>query len=353
MFGFRKSKAKRSIRKRDDSATESGLENDDGPADVVKRNSKAATPRQESRTLGASSGTGLSFGADEDVHLTNMKMNRSNLHINDIVGEHVIQDEDTTRTYSHAEINVLKSGSERPDDGVSMDVDPEKGAASNQEATTVYPFAVEGVPNAQEIYMAKKLRRQRQAEQRMNDDDGENDEEMADIRESDDFIALSDEMASSRIRGTTRQELLDDGAVEGEDEMDTIIIGKNDRAEFDRNLRMAKEESIEHAQDEDEPSDWENEQMRNAGVASIVHGKFSNRTHTASLPKDTGNYRYDGSHLTFLLEQEKDQLALEEDRLRVAKERREQSSKALEDLTKQLAEAQVQWDHFSSLVRSL
>ncbi|KAJ1884458.1 hypothetical protein LPJ81_007087, partial [Coemansia sp. IMI 209127] len=113
-----------------------GLENDDVPTDVVKRNSKAATPRQEARTLGASSGTGLSFGADEDLHLTNTRMNRSNLHIKDIVGEHATQDEDTARTYSHAELDALKSGSERPDDVTSMDVDPEKEPASNQEATT-------------------------------------------------------------------------------------------------------------------------------------------------------------------------------------------------------------------------
>ncbi|KAJ1667001.1 hypothetical protein IW140_002213 [Coemansia sp. RSA 1813] len=352
MFGFKKSKAKRNIRKRDDSATESGMENDDAPTDVVKRNSKS-TPRQESRTLGASSGTVPSFGGnEEDVPLKNTKKNRTNLQIKEFVGDNVTGDENAVRTYSYEELYALKRGSVRPDDMAPMDVDLGEQPNINQEES-VYPFASEGIPNAQDIYMAKKLRRQRQAEQRMVGDDAENNEDMADIRESDDFIALNDDMANSRIRSTTNQELLDDGTVEGEDEMDTVIVDKNDRAEFNRNLRMAKEESIEHAQDEDEPSDWENEQLRNAGVASIAHGSGSKHAHAVSLPKDTGNYKHDGSHLTFLLEQEKDQLALEEDHLKAAKERCEQSSNALEDLTKQLSEAQVQWDHFSSLVRSL
>ncbi|KAJ2556645.1 hypothetical protein EV175_001864 [Coemansia sp. RSA 1933] len=261
--------------------------------------------------------------------------------------------ENEERTYSHEDLDALRSGSKRPDDLTAMDVDSEEQPTNNQEKT-VYPFAGEGIPNAQDIYMAKKLRRQRQAVLKMaDDDDAEDDEDMAAIRESDDFIALSDEMASSRIRGTTSQEILDNGAEEGEDEMDKVLVDKNDRAKFNRIMRMAKEESIEHAQDEDEPSDWENGQLRNAGITSIIDGKAGKQTRAASLPKDTGNYEFDESHLEFLLEQETSQLALEEDRLRVAKERREQASNALEDLSKQLSEAQKQWDHFSSLVCSL
>ncbi|KAJ1858989.1 hypothetical protein LPJ76_000574 [Coemansia sp. RSA 638] len=201
---------------------------------------------------------------------------------------------------------------------------------------TAYPFSNEGIPDAQEIYMAKKLRRQRQAAQKMNGEDSDKEE---------DFISLSDNMANSQIRSAEHVSL-NDAIAEGEDEMEAVIIDKGERAEFGRVAKQAMEESIDQAHD-DEMSDWENEQLRNAGV-SAPHKSSKLQAH---LPKDNG-FKFDMDQFKFIIAQDKNQLAIEQDRLRSAKEKLVASSNALDQLRQNIEQAQKQYDHFSSLAKS-
>ncbi|KAJ1988600.1 hypothetical protein GGI26_002446 [Coemansia sp. RSA 1358] len=359
MFGFRKPKGKRSIRKRPDGSVRDEVDEEETPTDVVKRSVKS-TGRQESRTLGASSSTGLSFGDESASDVISPKKPQTGLRIEEVIVEQRIEDSEDQRSYTIKEIEALKSSTDRLVSATAMDIDLEEVTADKikeEQNGVAYPFATDGIPNAQEIYLAKKLRRQRQIVQRNDDEDIESDVHMEDVREREDYIALSDDLASSCINTTTARaddDLLDDGDTEGEDELDTIIIDKTERAEFLRNAQKAKEESIEKAQDEEEPSDWENEQLRNAGIASAtIRSIQGNGRLSASLPKNNNSYKYDSSHLAFLLGQEKNQLSIEQERLQVAQSRHIQSNNTLEKLQSQMNETQKQWDHFSSLVRSL
>ncbi|KAJ2831483.1 hypothetical protein FBU31_002265 [Coemansia sp. 'formosensis'] len=229
------------------------------------------------------------------------------------------------------------------------------------ETATPYPFSSEGIPDAHEIYLAKQLRRQRQAAGPVDVDmnvDGDNDSDGVEAgfgrNGGQDFILLSDGPSGSKIRGSQIDSHLDDGAlVEGEDELDSMIVDKNERAEFNRTARRAKEESIKQAQEEDEPSDWEKEQLRNAGFSSTQLRQPRSGVHSHDLPKDEGGFEYDDTLLSFLLGQEKNQLALEQDQLQAAQAELSATKEALDTIVKNIAETQGQWNHFSSLAKSV
>ncbi|KAJ2827705.1 hypothetical protein IWW50_001759 [Coemansia erecta] len=295
MFSFKKSKGRRNIRKKETDDEEMAV--DSGAADIIKR---TATPKSESAAG---------------------KSSRPSLQIKELADERAEQSEDP-RQYTRDDIQALKEET------------PIRQSEPASEAA--YPFSSEGIPNAQDIYMAKKLRRQRQAAHKMNEEDSANEE---------DFISLADNMASSQIRGTDRVDL-ENSIAEGEDELDAVIIDKGERAEFGRIAKQAMEESIDHAHD-DEMSEWENEQLRNAGIAAPP--KFDARQ--ASLPEDNG-FKFDMNQFKFIIAQEKNQQAIEQDRLKLAKEKLAASSYALDELRQNIEKAQKQYDHFSSLAKT-
>ncbi|KAJ1825590.1 hypothetical protein LPJ70_007971, partial [Coemansia sp. RSA 2708] len=119
------------------------------------------------------------------------------------------------------------------------------------------------------------------------------------------------------------------------------------RAEFGRIAKQAMEESIERAHDDDEMSDWENEQLRKAGV-SVPPNPVSRQP---QLPKDNG-FEFDMEQFKFMVAQEKNQLAIDQDRLKTAQDKLAASSYALSELHKSIEQAQKQYDHFSSLAKS-
>ncbi|KAJ2493805.1 hypothetical protein IWW37_000191 [Coemansia sp. RSA 2050] len=344
MFGFKKSKGKRNIRKKDDGQDDTATDEGTGTADIIRRvtatGAKALTPKTATTPS-------LSFGADVDAKAIGTKKLTSGYELDGIKEEPILRDDTEERGYSKEDLAALASESHhlKP---TSLDV-----------AAAPYPFSSEGIPDAHEIYMAKQLRRQRQAAGPIDADmDVDNDADGSEpgfYGDGDrDFISLSDGFASSRIRSSQIDSRFDDGAVaEGEDELDAVIIDKNERAEFNRTARRAKEESIEQAQDEDEPSDWEKEQLRSAGFASTLLRQSKGGDRSYDVPKDEGGFEYDDTLLSFLLGQEKNQLALEQDRLKAAQAELSATKDALDTIVKHIAEAQGQWNHFSSLARSM
>ncbi|KAI7829222.1 hypothetical protein BX661DRAFT_197998 [Kickxella alabastrina] len=327
MFGFKKSKVRRNIRKRDDNAAEEELV-DDAPVNIVKRStkqtSKPATP--------LSASTGLSFGTEDKSDSTQTQKIRASLQLNDGLVGQTGANEAGARTYLAEDFEALKSASAKP-----LDLSEETCADK------AYPFADEGIPNAQDIFLAKKLRRQRQAAAAAATDQQDDglDIDQDRFSEGDDFISLTDNMASSRVNDTNETKLddpFDDGAAEGEDELDMVIIDKTERNEFNFTARRAKEQSIEQAQDADEPSDWENEQLRNAGVSLHIEPRVSG----LRLPEDNGGLEFDDSLLRLMLEEDRNQLKIEQHRLEKAQANLQRSRDAVLVIRKGTEEAQAQ-----------
>ncbi|KAJ2890439.1 hypothetical protein IWW38_004128, partial [Coemansia aciculifera] len=348
MFGFKKSKGRQNIRKKDDDQVDEAADKSVAAADIVRR---TVDTEQKSSTPKATSSTpGLSFGIDNGP----VEIETKRLHSDHKLGgvdmeEPSHQYQASERGYSREDMAALAAESHRSKTTLPA------------EATKPYPFASEGIPDAQEIYLAKQLRRQRQAAglagTEMGVDDSEDDSEASDttIRRNggQDYISLSDGLASSRIRSLQADVYLDDGDIaEGEDEHDVVIVDKTERAEFGRTMRRAKEESIEQAQEEDEPSDWENEQLRNAGFAHAQLRKFKgDEAQSFGVPRDEGGFEYDDTLLSFLLGQEKNQLALEQDALQSAQAELSATKDALEEIVKNITETRAKWVHFSSLAK--
>lgn len=297
MFGFRKSKGRRknNTQKAD---TEIVDEDVDSPVDVVvKRSSK--------RDGGS-----------------NSKLNK-------------ISVTSTTKRQAEQDIGSIKEN--------EMDVEQPEPVAQ-EDTGSQFPFESQssGIPNAQEIYMAKKLRNQRRVTAQNQP-------------EEDDYIALSEEFADSSLRHPTLvsvEEALDEFRVEGEDEMDRIIVDGGERDEFNQKVRQANIESVELAQDEDEPSDWEREQLRNAGIGTPSLGHF--RSDTAKdtrheLPKDEGGAEFDREYLDFVMKQEKAQLEMDQQKLNAVLNKIEDAEKMLEEIQQSSEDTQKQWDHFMSL----
>ncbi|KAJ2156287.1 hypothetical protein GGF46_005289 [Coemansia sp. RSA 552] len=228
---------------------------------------------------------------------------------------------DGPHPYTQEEIQALKKDTEKPDT-----------------QTTAYPFSTQGIPNAQDIYMAKKLRRQRQAAQKMGDEDSGDEQ-----RKEEDFISLSDDMASSHIQ-VSHPDTLE----EPEDTLDTVIVDPGERAEFGRVARQAMGESIEQVH-EDELSEWENEQLRSAGVATPRRRPKGSQ---ANGPLRDEGFEFDMEQFRFMLVQEENQLKLDQDRLETTNRQLAASSKALEELDHSIEHARKQYDHFASLAKS-
>ncbi|KAJ2457643.1 hypothetical protein GGF42_002553 [Coemansia sp. RSA 2424] len=350
MFGFKKSKGTRNIRKKDDDQTDIATDESVGAADIVRRTAASEPRTPNPKTTGTT--PTLSFGADNSAEAIETKRLHSGYELGRASMEGGSRQQDVDqRGYSREDMAELASESYR------------RKATPPVEATVRYPFAPEGIPDAHEIYLAKQLRRQRQAaglaDAEMDVDDGDGDSDASDsaIRRNggQDYISLSDGLASSRIRSLQADVHMDDGAMaEGEDELDAVIVDKNERAEFNRTARRAKEESIEQAQEEDEPSDWEKEQLRNAGFAPALPRQAKNDgTQHHNMPTDDGGFEYDDAMLSFLLGQEKNQLALEQDQLQAAQAELNAAKDALDTISKNIAETQAQWRHFSSLAKSV
>ncbi|PIA13783.1 hypothetical protein COEREDRAFT_89302 [Coemansia reversa NRRL 1564] len=314
MFSSRKSKGRRNIRKKDFDTNEDATNSES--TDVIKRSSKLNT---DAKVSGASN---LRFGNGNPESVA-VRKERSSMRAKEFVAMKT-EHEQVDQQYPQDDMSILENakvvqGSESKADDV------------------IYPFSNEGLPNAKEIYMAKKLRQQRRAAQHM-DVEGSAGEE--------DFIKLSDDMANSQISGEELDNL-GGPAVEGEDEFDTVIIDKNERAEFARSTKKALEESIEHAHD-DEISDWEHSQLRNAGIVNIAQ----NTGKQIPLPKDNG-FEFNSEDLKFMIAQENNQLGIENERLKSANEQLEASTQAAENLQRDLEQAQKQYDHFLSMVKEL
>ncbi|KAJ2747970.1 hypothetical protein GGI20_000057 [Coemansia sp. BCRC 34301] len=345
MFAFKKSKGKRNIRKKDDDKDGVATDESLGAADIVRRTAngepKAATPKTASTT------PGLSFGVENSAEAIVTKR----LHLGYELGSTNSEGSPHEREYSKEYMAALASETYR------------HNVIPPVEASVPYPFASEGIPDAHEIYLAKQLRRQRQAagianaEMDIDDTDSDSNTSGTAIRHSggQDYISLSDGLVSSRTRSSQAATHLDDGAiVEGEDEFDAVIVNKSERAEFNRTSRRAKEESIEQAQEEDEPSDWEKEQLRSAGFAPAQPQQpKSDRTRSQGMPRDEGGFEYDDTLLSFLLGQERNQLALEQDQLQATQAELCATKDTLDTIVKSIAETQAQWSHFSSLARSV
>ncbi|KAJ1944712.1 hypothetical protein FBU59_002527 [Linderina macrospora] len=332
MFGFRKSKGRRNIRKKDDSALE-----DDGTAvEIVKRSAKS-TARSE-RTIGGS--TGLSFGTETTPTDTMPNNWHENMAVN--------QDTQMAETHTpHAQ-----------DEGHNVELVAEGSKSEPTKSEPApYPFATDGIPDAQQILQAKKLRRQRQAVELYGlDDEFDDDDEGFGSRNSQpDFISLSDNLAGSRISGPNLSNPYDEdddisGNAAAEDEDDAVIIDKKEREQHRESSRLAKEQLIEEAQEASEVSDWENEQLRNAGVTS---SRSTLKRQSHSRPKDTGSFKFDDSYMSFLLGQENGQLGIDEDRMKTLEKDIAQTAGALKDIASEMEAAQKQWDHFSTMAKSV
>ncbi|KAJ2712576.1 hypothetical protein H4R19_002684 [Coemansia spiralis] len=303
MFSFKKARGRQNIRRKETAAEDGAGAEELG--DVVKRSVK---PRAESRPPGLPGmALGSSSGGGGDGN---------------------------ERTYSRTEMDELKEDS-------STAGTPDTGGA--------YPFAAEGIPDSQQIYMAKKLRRERRAAQAMDEPgvaENNNDDE-------EDFIRLSDDMEDARLddAGGARTSDADvsdadDRETGGEDAFDAVIVDKNERAAFNRAARKAMEESIAQAHDS-EMSDWESAQLRSAGVPAMA----APASQAPLLPED-GGFEFDGEQLKFMIAQATNQLAADEARLATAKERLAASSTALEELEHNIEHAQRQYDHFLSLAKA-
>ncbi|KAJ1730805.1 hypothetical protein LPJ61_002833 [Coemansia biformis] len=330
MFSSKKAKGRQNIRRKEAAAGDGAA--DDGLADVVKRSAK---PKAESKPYGIS-GMALGSGGGSDggdgggggaaVGGARPGRARAALQIPNHTPEHA-EGDGGERAYSHADILELKGESAR--------------TGAPEADGVVYPFADEGIPDSQQIYMAKKLRRERRAVQAAEEPGNAHDE---------DFIRLSDDMEDSRLddaedtgAGDAGMSDLDDGAAEGEDENDAVIVDKNERAEFSRVSRKAMEESVAQV-NESELSDWESAQLRSAGVATVPRAAGQGPL----LPEDAG-FEFDHEQLRFMIEQEASQLAVEEARLSAARDRLAASTAALEELDRSIEHAQRQHDHFMSL----
>ncbi|KAJ1940789.1 hypothetical protein EC988_006934, partial [Linderina pennispora] len=319
MFGFKKSKGRRNIRKKDDSA----FEDDGTTADIVKRSAKPAAKPE--RTIGGS--TGLSFSAEAaPTEPAPGKWNGS-----------VVPDQNA----SAADTRILPSKDEGASIKSAVD-EAERNLVKGQQAP--YPFATDGIPDAQQILQAKILRRQRQAAgaHGLDGEFDEDDEGFGDRSNEPDYISLSNNLAGSRISGPGLDNPYDDdddisGNVAAEDEDDAVIIDKKEREQYKESSRLAKEQLIEEAQEASEASDWENEQLRNAGVTST---QASLKRQARNRPKDTGNFEFDDSYMNFLLGQEEDQLVIDEDRLKTLEKDIEQTASALKDIADEMEAAQ-------------
>ncbi|KAJ2775414.1 hypothetical protein IWQ56_000052 [Coemansia nantahalensis] len=297
MFSFKKARGRQNIRRKEAAAPE------DEAADVIKRPTK---PRAESKPHGMPGASlGSSGGGDG--------------------GEE--------RTYSSTTIQGLKEES-------SAVGTPEAGGAA-------YPFAAGGIPDSQQIYMAKKLRRERRAAQAMGEASG------AESGDEEDFIRLSDDMEGSRLddadgAGAGDAVASDPGDSEagGEDADDAVIVDKNERAAFGRASRRAMEESIAQSHGGD-MSDWESVQLRSAGLSAPA----APASRAPLLPED-GGFEFDAAQLRFMIAQEVDQQTVDEARLATARDRLAASSAALEELERSIEDAQRQYDHFLSLAKA-
>ncbi|KAJ2676306.1 hypothetical protein IWW42_000594 [Coemansia sp. RSA 1085] len=274
MFASKKSKGRRNIRKKEADAAEEAHES--GSAAVIKRSAKSNTASTKNNRLAAQN---KGSAADKSEH--------------------------TERQYTDEDLLALKEDT----------------------LESSYPFSSGEIPNAQEIYMAKRLRRQRQAAHKMADDV--------------DYIRLSKDLDEAQVF-TSDGDTMGHVAIDGEDELDTVIIDKNERSEFENISKQAMKESIEHM---NEMSDWENEQLRNAGVST------SNRKSQNELPKDSG-FAFDMEQFKFIIAQEENQMAIDQERLSAAKGKLQASLQKLEELQQSIGHAQKQYDHFVSLVKS-
>ncbi|KAJ1892944.1 hypothetical protein LPJ71_007319 [Coemansia sp. S17] len=339
MFGFKKSKGKRNIRKKDDEQDDVATDESAGTADIIRR---VAATEIRTPTPNIASTPNLSFGVDNSAEAIETRRLHSG-HALDGTNKDgtILQNDAEERVYSREDMAALASETYRP--------------KSTMPDATPYPFSSEGIPDAHEIYLAKQLRRQRQAAGPADTDmDVDGDDSETGVQRNDDFISLSDGLANSKNRSSQVDiHFDDDSIVEGEDELDQVIVDKTEHAEFNRTARRAKEESIEQAQEEDEPSDWEKEQLRNAGFASAQLRQSENGAHSHDLPVDEGGFEYDDTLLSFLLGQEKNQLALEQDRLKAAQAELSATKDALDTILKNIAETQGQWNHFSSVAKSV
>ncbi|KAJ2783321.1 hypothetical protein H4R18_001767 [Coemansia javaensis] len=289
MFSFKRTKGRHNIRRKDAAAADEDAA-DSGAADIVKRSAKPGAKQR-----GVATAAGLGGG----------------------------------------------SGSAAAEDAGPEGTQP--AAAGVAERAGAYPFSTDGIPDSQQIYMAKKLRRERQAAQRMGGDGAEGEGEK---EEEEDFIRLSDDMESSRLDGPGEEDTLGDIAVEGEDEHDAVIVDKAERAEFNRVARMAMDESIAQAHS-DRDDDWESAQLRSAGVPALPRAAGEQ----PRAPEDEG-FELDREQLRFMLAQEEGQLAVEEERLTTARKRLAAAEAALEDLGRQIEHAQKQYDRFLALTKA-
>ncbi|KAJ2078690.1 hypothetical protein H4R24_004297 [Coemansia sp. RSA 988] len=314
MFSSRKLKGRRNIRKKGVDTNEDASNSES--TDVIKRSSK---PKTDAKASGTSN---LSF-RNGDSESISARKDRSSMRVKEVVAM-AAEHESADQQYPQEDMAILEETSTNQ-------------VSKSKPGTVTYPFSSEGLPNSKDIYMAKKLRQQRRAAHHM------------DVTESageEDFIKLSDGMANSQI-SSEEPDNLGGPAVEGEDEFDSVIIDKNERAEFAQSTKKALKESIEHAHD-DEISEWENAQLRNAGIATF------NPTASKQIPspKDSG-FEFNCEDLKFMIAQEKNQLDIENERLKSAKERLEDSTHAIEKLQQDLEQTKKKYNHFSSLAKDM
>ncbi|KAJ2852548.1 hypothetical protein IWW36_000177 [Coemansia brasiliensis] len=284
MFASKKSKGRRNIRKKEADAAEEA--HGSGSAAVIKRSAKSNSVSTKNSRLATHN---KDAAADKLEHV------------------------EEQRQYTDDDLLALK----------------EESSVSVAKSESNYPFSSGDIPNAQEIYMAKKLRRQRQAAQKMVDDV--------------DYIRLSEDLNDTQIY-TSEADTMGYVAIDGEDELDRVIIDKNERSEFEHISKQAMKETIEQM---DDMSDWENEQLRNAGVSA----SFNQSNNHKQLPKDNG-FKFDMDQFKFIIAQEENQMAIDQSRLNTAKEKLEASLQKLDELQQSISHAQKQYDHFLSLVKS-
>ncbi|KAJ1817089.1 hypothetical protein LPJ56_004145 [Coemansia sp. RSA 2599] len=141
------------------------------------------------------------------------------------------------------------------------------------------------------------------------------------------------------------------GANEGEDEMDVVIVDKAERAAFKQTRRKAMEESVELAQEEDEPSDWEREQLRNAGISLRL--KTPKSAATAKLPEDSGGFSFDDAFVNMVISEEENQLNIEQGRLEKLQAQLQRSKEKALAVQNSLKQAEAQLDHFTSMAKTL
>ncbi|KAJ2841145.1 hypothetical protein J3B02_006028, partial [Coemansia erecta] len=103
--------------------------------------------------------------------------------------------------------------------------------------------------------------------------------------------------------------------------------------------------------EEDESSDWEREQLRNAGISLVLEKPKSKAT--AKLPENSSGFSFDDAFLNMVISEEENQLNIEQDRLEKLQAQMQRSKEKASAIQDNLKQAEAQLEHFTSMAKTI